>query len=229
MTDSKVPAIYGKIAAIRKEMPTLEKNGVGPSAQGSYKFLSIDDILKAVVPLENKHGVICFPIENRTDFHYNTAIAKDDGRTPKESVQGLSYFVFRYVAIEDGSYIDVPVTGEGIDSQDKATRKATTQAQKIANILTYNLITGEPDPDGQNGAGDDSEKAPNPAMAKARNSAPATKTAALPDDDASYQAKIRQEFTNPGKVKGSDVNEVFNANGKSYKATYEALVEQYGG
>lgn len=168
MTEAKtktvVPGIYAKIATVRKKLPVLAKNGVGPSAQGGYKFLSIDDILSAVVPLENEVGIISFPVENHTDFHYNRGELPIDKRPPKENTTAMSWFVFRYVDVEDGSYIDVPVTGEGTDSQDKATRKATTQAQKIANITVYNLITGEPDPDSQNGA-DSNTSVPAPAPA----------------------------------------------------------------
>jgi len=37
---------------------------------------------------------------------------------------------------------------EGADNGDKGGRKAVTQAQKIANLLTFSIATGEPDPDG---------------------------------------------------------------------------------
>lgn len=215
-TEVKIPLIYSKIATIRKEMPTLEKNGVGPSAQGGYKFLSIDDILKAVVPLENKHGVISFPIENKTDFHYNHGELPAGGRAAVQSVQGLSYFVFRYVAVEDGSYIDVPVTGEGIDNQDKATRKATTQAQKIANILTYNLITGEPDPDSQNGGGDNSASAPVPAAvakaqgaAKSRPARPERPGASVPEEMPSRE--ILKGYIDDGTLDQTDLSKMVTA------------------
>ena len=53
-----------------------------------------------------------------------------------------------YISVEDGSEFTVSVTAEGADNGDKGGRKAVTQAQKIANLLTFNIATGEPDPDG---------------------------------------------------------------------------------
>ena len=179
-TTDKVPAIYGKVNEIRKKVGRIAKNGTGPQTQGSYKFLAIDDILEAVKPLEDELGVISYPVHHEVTFHYNTAADKNDGRVPRENVQGLVDFTFRYVAAEDGSHIDVSVPGEGIDSQDKATRKATTQAQKIANILLYNIITGEEDPDSQDGgaAAQNEPAGQSPAQRqidKARAATPAAK------------------------------------------------------
>jgi hypothetical protein len=188
---TKVPGIYAKIAEVRKKLPVLAKNGVGPSAQGGYKFLSIDDILSAVVPLENELGIISFPVENHTEFHYNTGEIVPGGRAPKENTTAMSWFVFRYVDVSDGSYIDVPVTGEGTDSQDKATRKATTQAQKIANITVYNLITGEPDPDSQNGADSNTASTPAPpAVTKAQAPRRPTRPTAAAKDDFPARTKL---------------------------------------
>jgi len=183
--------IYEKILEIRKALPVLAKNGVGPQTQGSYKFLSIDDILEKVKPLEDEHGVISYPVDHQVTFHYNTAADKGDGRVPKENVQALTDYVFRYVAVEDGSFIDVSVPGEGIDSQDKGTRKATTQAQKIANILLYNIITGEPDPDAQDGGAD----------AQAVSNGPAAKKPA-----AQRRVEQAQEKAAQSKPGGADLN-----------------------
>ena len=53
-----------------------------------------------------------------------------------------------YISLEDGSEFVTTVIAEGADNGDKGGRKAVTQAQKIANLLTFNIATGEPDPDG---------------------------------------------------------------------------------
>lgn len=220
MTDTKttVPLIYEKIAAVREAAPTLQKNGTGPSTQGAYKFLSIDDILMAIRPLEVEHGIISFPVMSDLIIHHNTAATKDDGRKPSESTQVFEKYVFRYLAVGDGTYIDVPVTGEAIDTSDKAVRKATTQAQKIANILIYNLITGDPDPDGQDGNADANKaSAPTPATSKALDAAkkapaktPAKAAAPAPVAAAAKspgQEKIRVEYINAGLVTKDEAND----------------------
>lgn len=187
-----VGGIYRKIAAIRKEVGPIAKNGVGPSAQGSYKYVSIDDILKAVVPLEDEQGVICYMVDSDMEFRYLVAEKPHNAlKPPAQSVQGIGSFTFRFVDVEDGSFIDVKVPGEGSDSQDKSTRKAVTQAQKIAKIVTYDLITGEPDPDGMDGAADSSASAPS-AVQKARSA----RTAPEAEEGSVewWKQKVRTEF-----------------------------------
>ena len=158
---------------------------------------------------------------------------KNDGRVPRENVQGLVDFTFRYVAAEDGSYIDVSVPGEGIDSQDKATRKATTQAQKIANILLYNIITGEEDPDSQDG-GAAAQNAPagqSPAQRqidKARAATPAAKGNSELDD---LKKKVRDAI-DAGKVKREDAiskqEEIKARTGKTGLELQKELVKALG-
>lgn len=200
--EQKTGLIYSKIAEVRKKAPKLSKDGVGPQAQGSYKYLRVDDILEAIVPIENEVGIISYPVNCSVDYHYNVALTKDDGRVPRENVQGIVSFVFRYVAVADGSFVDVTVPGEGIDSQDKATRKATTQAQKIANILVYNLITGEPDPDSQDGGATNQEAHVPPAVKKAT----ATPTGSYTTKESPTKKAIREEFVDKGIVDRDTVN-----------------------
>lgn len=170
---AKVPAIYTAVGEIRKNLRALQKNGVGPSTQGGYKFLSIDDILEAVRPLENDNGVISWMENSNLEYHHNTAMLKDDGRTARESTQAYGDITFVYASTKDGSELRMIVPGEAIDNSDKATRKAVTQAQKIANITLYNIITGEQDPDSQDGAHDTSTPAVAPkALQKAQAAKP---------------------------------------------------------
>lgn len=230
----KPTGIHQKILEIRKRVPVLSKNGVGPQAQGSYKFLSIDDILAAVVPLENEVGVISYLAGSDMVFHYNRATDKGDGRVPKENVQGFGNFVFRFVDVEDGSFIDVDVPAEGIDSQDKATRKTVTQAQKIAKITTYDLITGEPDPDAQDGGADSqnvgaaSSPTRNAAQSKIEKARQPVKSGAK-TDATDWKAKVIKEFLEPGKITRDELNEMvdeFKSADDPVKAVYDSLVAQ---
>lgn len=170
--------IHVALHAIQKDMPTLEKNGIGPQTQGSYKFLSVDDVLKAVRPLLDEHGVFVHAELLDHGFHYNPAALKEDGRVPRESIQAWVKYAFHFVAVEDGSEVVTTVIGEGIDTQDKAVRKATTSAWKIALIQTFSLVTGELDPDAQDGAHAAQESAPAPTQSKISKAAGTTRTAA---------------------------------------------------
>lgn len=225
MTEAKTKGknIFQKIAAIQAEIPTLQKNGVGPQAQGSYKYLSVDDIFVAVKPLEEKHGVIVVMEEPQVGFHYNTAADKGDGRVPKEATQAFGTFGFRAINTEaddpfaDSYYFTVPA--EGADSSDKAIRKTVTQAQKIAYITLYRIITGEVDPDAQDGAADVQsepsavdrkvEAARKPATGAAKPAAAKrTQPAARSTSDNEFKAKVRTEWVETGKVTGQRATEL---------------------
>jgi hypothetical protein len=137
-----VPKIYYAIANIQAGVGNIPKNGVGPASQGSYKYVKNDDILEAISKLMIDNKVI-----TRPRIIQHEVISRDIGanRTVAMTVVHLEV---TYISIEDGSEFTVIVSAEGADNGDKGARKAVTQAQKIANLLTFNIATGEPDPDG---------------------------------------------------------------------------------
>ena len=139
---AEVPKIYKAIAAIQAGVGNIPKNGVGPASQGSYKYVKNDDILDAISKLMIQHKVI-----TRPEILSYELLSREIGanRTVPMTVVQLR---ITYVSVEDGSEFSVVVGSEGADNGDKGGRKAVTQAQKIANLLTFNIATGEPDPDG---------------------------------------------------------------------------------
>lgn len=205
MTSTKATNIYQKILEIRKEIPTLQKNGELKLGNNSgYKFLAIDDILATVKPIEERHGVIVVMEDSDVSFHYNTALAKEDGRAPAEKVQAHGYFTFVAVNTEaedpDKDSYRFVVPSEGGDTSDKATRKTVTQAQKIAYITLYNLITGEPDPDGSEGANEGDTPVP-AAVAKAQS-----KPAAEPATRETPRTVIKEKYIDTKKKTRDEVN-----------------------
>ena len=137
-----VPKIYGAIAAIQAGVGAIPKNGVGPASQGSYKYIKNDDILEVISKLLVQHNVIVQPKITKHEL-----VSRDIGanRTVAMTVVELET---TYISVEDGSTFTVTTAAEGADNGDKGGRKAVTQAQKIANLLTFSIATGEPDPDG---------------------------------------------------------------------------------
>ena len=136
-----VPKIYGAIAAIQAGVGKIPKNGIGPAAQGSYKFVANDDILAVISKLLVEHNVIVRP---RIVDHQLVTREIGANRSVALTVVTLET---TYISTEDGSEFSVVTTAEGADNGDKGGRKAVTQAQKIANLLTFSIATGEPDPD----------------------------------------------------------------------------------
>jgi len=134
--------IYEAIAAIQAGVGNIPKNGIGPASQGSYKYVKNDDILDAISKLMVEHGVITRPVISDYQF-----ITREIGAN-RSVAMTVAELTVEYIAVEDGSSFAVTVAAEGADNGDKGMRKAVTQAQKIANLLTFNIATGEPDPDG---------------------------------------------------------------------------------
>lgn len=139
---AEVPKIYKAIAAIQAGVGNIPKNGVGPASQGSYKYVKNDDILEAISKLMIANKVI-----TRPEIVRHELVTREIGANRAVAMTVVDLKV-TYISTEDGSEFEVMVSSEGADNGDKGGRKAVTQAQKIANLLTFNIATGEPDPDG---------------------------------------------------------------------------------
>jgi len=137
-----VPKIYSAIAKIQAGVGNVPKNGVGPASQGSYKYVKNDDILETISKLMIENKVI-----TRPRIVQHELITREIGANRTVALT-IVHLEVTYISIEDGSELTVLVSAEGADNGDKGGRKAVTQAQKIANLLTFNIATGEPDPDG---------------------------------------------------------------------------------
>jgi hypothetical protein len=200
--EEDVAGIYGKILAIQQEVKGLQKNGVGPSTQGGYKFLAVDDVLNTIKPLLDQHKVIVHASLLDYGFEFTKALAKDDSRVPKVATSSWVKYEFRFIDTEDGSSLSTVVLGEGSDGGDKSVRKSTTSAWKIALIQTFSLITGEVDPDAQDGA-----NVPESAGSASKVSKTDQKLAAATKSSNPVEAK-RTELQETATAQDRDFNEV---------------------
>lgn len=191
-TKVAVPKIYGAIAKIQAGVGNIPKDGVGPASQGSYKYVKNDDILEKISKLLVEHNVIVRPRIISHDL-----VTREIGANRSVALTVVTLET-TYIAVEDGSEFSVVTTAEGADNGDKGGRKAVTQAQKIANLLTFSIATGEPDPDGIE------VTASAPAQAKA--SATATKIAKAKDGDASAVFNDIKAFLGANGLNGSVAN-----------------------
>lgn len=138
--------IYTKMLSISNELETVAKNlsvGVGKS---SYKAVGEADVLRAVKPLEEKHGVYSYPY-SRTLLESGVIESVGyNGEIKKQQFMRLEV-VYRFVNVENADeFVDITSYGDGIDSGDKATGKAMTYADKYALMKAYKIVTGD-DPD----------------------------------------------------------------------------------
>ena len=141
--------IYKKMSAITAELTAVAKNlnvGIGKAA---YKAVGEADVLAAVKPLEEKHGVYSYPYSrNIVEADLVTTTSEYQGKVTEKSNRYLRIeTIYRFVNIDNpDEYIDITTYGDGIDPQDKAVGKAMTYSDKYALLKAYKIITGE-DPD----------------------------------------------------------------------------------
>ena len=141
--------IYKKMSAITAELTAVAKNlnvGIGKAA---YKAVGEADVLAAVKPLEEKHGVYSYPYSRKiVEADLVTTTSEYQGKVTERTNRYLRIeTVYRFVNIDNpDEYIDITTYGDGIDPQDKAVGKAMTYSDKYALLKAYKIITGE-DPD----------------------------------------------------------------------------------
>lgn len=141
--------IYQKLLAITAELSTVAKNLYVGEGKSSYKAVGEADVLAAVKPLEEKHGIYSYPASRRiVETNVMTTTVTYD-KTTKETHKLFMRVetVYRFVNVDNPEeYIEVTTYGDGVDPQDKAPGKAMTYGDKYALLKAYKIITGD-DPD----------------------------------------------------------------------------------
>lgn len=138
--------IYQKMSAITAEISAVAKNLNVGWGKASYKAVGEADVLAAVKPIEEKHGVYSYPCRREIVETAILTTLKQDGTESKQQFMRIAT-TYRFVNVEEpAEFIDVTTYGDGVDSQDKAPGKAMTYADKYALLKAYKIITGD-DPD----------------------------------------------------------------------------------
>lgn len=212
--------IFQKMAAITAELQTVAKNLTVGTGNNKYKAVSERDILDAVKPAEEKHGVYSYPVSREvlesnllesestyTDQKGNTTV------TQKTTFMTRIKTVYRFVNIEKpDDYIETTTFAEGIDAQDKGSGKAMTYADKYALMKAYKISTGD-DPDQDPSEETNYKKKGNGNKPKAEpKSQPKQKTP-------------REQLIAKLNEKGIDVNEYAKEKGLNAQTTPERFTE----
>ena len=143
--------IFQRLSAITLELSTVAKNLEVGTGKSQYKAVGEADVLRAVKPLEAKHGVYSYPYSRQIIESGTIENEKIDYQT-KEKIVQKSLFerietIYRFVNVDNPTeYIDITTYGDGIDTQDKSVGKAMTYGDKYALMKAYKIITGD-DPD----------------------------------------------------------------------------------
>lgn len=132
MINKKIPLIMNEIGAIKKS----EKN-----RQQGFNFRSIDQVYNQLHPILAKHEV--FTIPEIIEIERGTRQTNKGGVINWVSVKMNYHFTS-----SDGSAVTASVSGEAMDTADKATSKAMAIAHKYALLQIFCIPTEEEkDPD----------------------------------------------------------------------------------
>jgi hypothetical protein len=105
-----------------------------------YKFRGIEDLYNAAHPAMTKHGIFCAPEVLEYQVTERQRTPDRDGNTRGASTHIIMRVRHRFYA-EDGSYVDVTTTGEGLDTSDKSANKCLSAAFKYALIELFCVPT----------------------------------------------------------------------------------------
>lgn len=135
--------ILQKIETIQREVGTIAKNGKGPSTKGGFEYVKYEDVALKVRDLMIDNSVVVQP---RTLSH----TVKSEQVGTRMVVNTSILVEYTFIDVETGEKFETTFGGEGSDiGGDTATRKAYTQAEKIRDLQTFKIFTGEePDSDG---------------------------------------------------------------------------------
>lgn len=149
--------IFQKMSAITDEIGKVAKNITVGIGQNKYKAVSEVDVLNAVKPAEIKYGVYSYPASREiidNSIIANEKVFEDLNKNTKTIETKSSLFLrikttYRFINTDKpDEFIEITTYGDGIDTQDKATGKAMTYADKYALLKAYKIETGD-DPDQQ--------------------------------------------------------------------------------
>jgi hypothetical protein len=138
------PKVY---AAISKVMSEIGRTGISKdrsNQQQGFKFRGIDDVYNAMSPLLASAGLCVLPRVTKREV--TERLTKNGG---------VLFYValdvdFDLCCAEDGSRHTIAVSGEAMDSGDKATNKAMSAAFKYACMQVFCIPTeGNPDADAE--------------------------------------------------------------------------------
>lgn len=132
--------IFARISRIAGQIGAVGKNG--RSERQGYPYRSAEDIINALSPLLSEHGV--FVVPDVIDWK------REDRVTSKGSPVIYTVVTVKYTFwADDGSAFNACTVGEAMDSGDKATGKAMTNAYKavLSQVFAIPTQTDAPDPD----------------------------------------------------------------------------------
>ncbi len=136
--------IYQKIGAVNKEVSAIDKTR--KNEQQGFMFRGIEDFMNELHNLFAKHGIFIVPSERehiQEDYDYT-----DSRGNKKVQFRTRVHMAFKFVSVDDGSFIETDGWGEAADNGDKGYNKCKSIALKYVLMQMFLVPTKDiADPD----------------------------------------------------------------------------------
>ena len=139
--------IYGLIGKAMAEIGAIGKDS--RNEQQGFMYRGVDQVYNTLYPVMAKYGLFITPeiLDHKREERTTT---KTWNNQTKTTTLLYSIITVRYtVYAPDGSFVQMTVIGEGMDSGDKATNKAMSVAMKYAMFQLFMIPTEAVDPDSE--------------------------------------------------------------------------------
>lgn len=136
-------AVLEAIAAVQAEVTHVDKGDQFNGGGVRFAYRGVDRVVQALSGSMRKHKLLMLPKSHGAPEWIPVTTAQ--GKPANVARVEVTYTLLHV----DGSSIEVTAPGEAMDSGDKAVSKAMSVAWRTALIQTFNLPTGEPDPDSE--------------------------------------------------------------------------------
>lgn len=136
-------AVLDAIAAVQAEVTHVDKGDQFNGGGVRFSYRGVDRVVQALSGSMRKHKLLMLPKSHGAPEWIPVTTAQ--GKPANVARLEVTYTLYG----PDGSSVEVTAPGEAMDSGDKAVSKAMSVAWRTALIQTFNLPTGEPDPDSE--------------------------------------------------------------------------------
>lgn len=143
ITDAEQVPVHVAFARVMADVQSVGKTDRRDDPGGHYNFRGVDRVVNAVGPAIRRHGVLVLPTRV-FDVEYREA------RTSKGTVMQECVLKVQWTVIGPmGDVLPLPLesAGQATDTQDKATSKAISVAQRVLFLTGLHIPTENPDAD----------------------------------------------------------------------------------
>lgn len=139
ITDAEPVPVHVAWARVMADVQSVRKKDQRNDVGGRYAFRGVDTVINAVGPALRRHGVLVLPTRV-LDVDYR------ESRTSKGSVMQDCTIRVQWTVIgpNGDSLPPLESAGQATDTQDKATSKATSVAQRVLFLAALHVPTEDP-------------------------------------------------------------------------------------